>query len=85
MENNPSIHPLSPILCLRHYKDSNDDLLRTTINQFNWERALENKNGDGKVLIFDEAFLNILRNSIPPELIVCDDKDPPWFTTKIES
>ena len=68
-----------------HYKDSNDDLIRTAINQFNWEKAFENKNVDEKVLTFNKAVLNILSNFIPHELIVCDDKDSLWFNTKIKS
>ena len=46
-----------------HYKDSNDDLIRRAINQFNWE-AFENKNVDGKVLTFNKTVLNILCNCI---------------------
>ena len=63
-----------------HYKDSNDDLIRRVINQFNWERASENKNVD-EVLTFNKTVMNILSNFIPHELIVCDEKDPPWFNT----
>ena len=33
-----------------HHKDSNDYLIRRIINQFNWERAFENKIVDEKVL-----------------------------------
>ena len=29
--------------------------------------------------------MNILSNFIPHKLIVCDDKHPPWFNTKIKS
>ena len=65
-----------------HYKDSNDDLIRGAINQFNWKRAFENKNGDEKVLISDKTALNIVRNFIPHELIVCDDKDPLLYRKK---
>ena len=36
-------------------------------------------------MIFDKTVLNILSNSIPHEVIVCDDKDPPWFNGKIKS
>ena len=64
-----------------HYKDSNDDLIRRVINQFNWGRASENKNVDEKVLTFNKTVMNILSNFIPHELIVCDEKDPPWFNT----
>ena len=67
------------------YKDSNDDLIRRAINQFNWKRAFENKNVDEKVFTFNKTALNILSNFIPHELIVCDGKDPPWFNTKIKS
>ena len=31
---------------------------------------------------FNRTILNILSNSIPHEIIVCDDKDPPWFTNR---
>ena len=67
-----------------HYKDSNDDLIRRAINQFNWERAFKNKNVDEKILTFNKTDMNILSNFIPHELIVCDDKHPPWFNIKIK-
>ena len=67
-----------------HYQDSNDDLIRRAINQFNWEKAFKNKNVDEKVLTFDKTVTNILGNFIPHELIACDCKDPPWFNTKIK-
>ena len=38
-----------------------------------------------KVLIFTKTVLNILRNFIPHEVIVCDNKDPPWFNGKNKS
>ena len=47
------------------------------INQFNWERAFENKNVDEKDLTFNKTALNIFSNCILHELIVCDDKGPP--------
>ena len=36
-------------------------------------------------MIFNKTVLNILSNSIPNEVLVCDDKDPPWFNGKIKS
>ena len=47
------------------------------------ERAFENKNLDAEVLTFNKTVLNILGNFIQYELIVCDDKDPLQFNTKI--
>ena len=58
---NVQIHYSSPYTCeVWHYKDSNDDLIRRAINQFNWERASENKNVDENVLIFNKIIWNIL-------------------------
>ena len=68
-----------------HYKDSNVDLIRRSINEFDWDRAFANKHVDEKVWIFNKTALNILSNFIPHEVTVCDDKDPPWFNGKIES
>ena len=36
-------------------------------------------------MIFNKTVLNILSNFVPDEVIVCDDKDPPWFNGKIKS
>ena len=68
-----------------HYRDSNDDHITREINQFNWERAFENKNVDEKVVIFNKTVLNILSNFIPHELIVCNEKDPSWVNSKTKS
>ena len=34
---------------------------------------------------FNETVLNILRNFITHETVLCDDRDPPWFNNKIKS
>ena len=34
--------------------------------------------------IFSNTVLNILNNYIPHETKICDDRDPPWMTTKIK-
>ena len=68
-----------------HYKDSNVDLIRRSINEFDWDRAFANKHVDEKVLIFNKTVLNILSNFIPHEVIVCNDKNLPWFNGKIKS
>ena len=35
-------------------------------------------------MIFNKTVSNILGNFIPHEVIVCDEKDPPWFNVKIK-
>ena len=34
--------------------------------------------------IFNEAILNVLRNFIRHETVLCDDRDLPWFNDKIK-
>ena len=34
--------------------------------------------------IFSNTVLNILNNYIPHKTKICDDRDPPWMTTKIK-
>ena len=58
---------------LWHYQDSNVDLIRRSINEFDWDRAFANKHVDEKVLIFNKTVLNVLSNFIPHEVIVCDE------------
>ena len=47
-----------------HYQDLNVDLIRRSINEFDWDRAFANKHVDEKVLIFNKKALNILINFI---------------------
>ena len=79
------LYPTYYISEVRHYQDSNVDLIRRSIDEFDWDRAFANKQVDKKVLISNKTVLNILSNFISHEVIVCDDKDLPWFYGKIKS
>ena len=37
------------------------------------------------VSFFNKTILNIVSNFIPHEIIICDDRDPPWINTRIKS
>ena len=45
---------------------------------------MSNLNVDEQITVFNRTVLNILRNFIPHETIVCGDKDPPWFNKTIK-
>ena len=68
-----------------HYKQANTELIRRAITDFNWDRAFLNINVNGNVYIFSNTILNIPRILIPHEIIVCGNKDPPWFNRAIRS
>ena len=68
-----------------HYREVNTDLIRRAISNFNWEKAFYDTNVTKKVSIFNETILNVLSNYNPHETLICDDKDPPWFNSRIKS
>ena len=68
-----------------HFKEAKTDPIRRALNDFNWERAFSNKNVSENVCIFNKSVLNVLSNFIPHEIILRDDKDPPWFNSRIKS
>ena len=49
------------------------------------KKTFLNKNVNEKVIIFNEAILNILWNFILHETVLCDNRDPLWFNSKIKS
>ena len=68
-----------------HYHEADSILIRRAIHEFNWKRALSNLNVDEQVTVFNRTILNIMKNFIPHETIVCDDKGPPRFNKRINS
>ena len=68
-----------------YYKEANADLIKRAISNFNWEKAFSNTNINEKVSLFNMTTLNVLNNYIPHETIACDEKDPPWFNSRIKS
>ena len=67
-----------------HYSQANVDHIQQAINLFDWENAFLNTDVNAQVFIFSSTVLNILNNYIPHEMKICDDRDPPWMTTKIK-
>ena len=58
-----------------HYKDTNTDLIRRSINMFDWRRVFVNTNVNRKLFIRDKPILNIISHLIPHETLTADDKD----------
>ena len=67
-----------------HNSQANFDHIQQAINLFDWEDAFLKTDIDAQVSIFPNTVLNILNNYIPHENKICDDRDPPWMTTKIK-
>ena len=52
------------------------------INEVIWKSTFLNTNVNEKVDIFNSTILNIVSNFIPHEVVVCEKKDPPFFSKK---
>ena len=67
-----------------HYKLARVDLIKRSIEGFNWTRAFRNQSVNEQVEILNNTLLNIFRNFIPHETIKCKSKDPPWLSKEIK-
>ena len=77
-------YPLSYERTAWHYERRTTELIRRTIDQFDWLRAFSNFNVDKKVYFFTRMLLNVIQNFIPQETIICDDRDPLWINKEIK-
>ena len=62
----------------------NVDLIKNAINLFDWEGAFLNVDVDKQIDIFNTTLLNIFKNIVPKEMIIIDERDPPWITNAIK-
>lgn len=67
-----------------HFKEARVDLIRLSIDRFDWHGAFANLGVDQQVELFTETLLNNFRNFIPHELKTCKAKDSPWMTNDIK-
>ena len=67
------------------YKNTNIQLLNRSIETFNWEKLLGNKNANEQLYLLNKTMLNISHNFIPNKNTICNDKDPPWFNNQIKT
>ena len=67
-----------------HYKLANSDCIQKAIKNFDWEKALLNVDVNKKVLFFNGTIRNIIRNFIPHEIVISDDRGQPWMTRLIK-
>ena len=68
-----------------HYKRAQIELIRKSIDNFDWKKAFLNLNTNDQVELFNYTLLNIFRNFIPHDTIKCNSKDPPWMNENIKS
>jgi hypothetical protein len=67
-----------------HFTNARTDLIRQSIDRFDWQGAFINIGMNQQVHLFTETLLNIFRNFIPHDTRTCRAKDPPWITKEIK-
>lgn len=60
------------------------DLIRSTIDLFDWDKALCINDVDKKVASLRDILTNIMQNFILNETILYDVRDIPWMTKEIK-
>ena len=79
------IHYPPPYDCeIWHYQKANTDQIRKAIKQFPWDRSFKNLEVNEMVFLFNRTIKNILSNYIPREIIISDDRDPPWINNRVK-
>ena len=68
-----------------HFEEAGADLIKRSIESFNWEKSFADLEIDQQVDLLTSTLLNIFHNFIPHETVNCKDKNPPWITKKIKS
>ena len=67
-----------------HYQKANTDQIRKAIEQFSSDRSFKNLDVNEMVFSFNRTIKNILSNYIQHEIIICDDRDPPWINNRVK-
>ena len=67
------------------YKKANIDAINLAIKFFNWENALNGKDINSQMELFNKAFMKIFSNFIPNKTKSFRDSDPPWVNDDIKN
>ena len=78
------IYPLPYEREVWYYKLANSECFQRVIANYDWEKAFYNIDVNKKVLLFSETVLNIIRNFIPHETAIFDNRDTPWLTSRMK-
>ena len=65
-----------------HYQRADTELIKRSLESFDWKNAFSNCNLNEKVSVLTKTLLNIMGNFIPNETILVEDREPPWVTRK---
>ena len=67
-----------------HYQKANIDQIRKAIEQFPWDRSFKYLEVNEMVFLFNRTIKKILSSYLPHEIIICDDRDPPWINNRVK-
>ena len=68
---------------IRNHRKVYADVITKTLIEFDLENEFSSTNGDHNVTILNQTILNKLRNFIPHETVLFNDRVSSWFNNKI--
>ena len=68
-----------------HFSQANSDHIKKAVDLFDWESALIDLDVNEQVSVFNDTITNIMPHFVPNEIIICDDRDPPWMNRHIKN
>ena len=66
------------------FSQVNSDHIKRAVNLFDWQSALIDLDVNEQVSVFNDTMANIMPSFVPSEIIICDDRDPPWMNRHIK-
>ena len=66
-----------------YYVKAQFDLINKAIENFDLNKLFSGQDIHDQVNLFNTTILNIFRNFIPNNVILCDDKEPPWINEEV--
>ena len=67
-----------------HFSQANFDHIKRAVELFDWKSALNDLDVNEQVSIFNNTITNVMSKFVPNEIIICDDRDPPWINRHIK-
>ena len=68
-----------------HYQQADTELIKRSLENFDWKNAFSNCNPNEDVSVLTKTVLNIMSNVTPNETVLVGDRDPTWITSKLKS
>ena len=72
-------YPLPYERTMWYFSQAHSDCIKRAVDLFHWESAVVDLDVTEQKPVFNDTITIIMSNFAPNEIIICDDRDPPWM------